>query len=214
MYDIILEKEFDMSYVITSGDEGVQINEGRRLGVAGAGFKLEGFSEVVKALKTLLGDEIAIAASEESAWIKEKLDLSTWEQVSASAQQHIEALADREGLLYSGIIPFADPQDLGHGIKAHMVRPRGIHIATKIALTLAGGEQTFNLGHNVISAEWVHLVDPKLAKSFIQEQIDFYQRLAGDMKLKIVFEEEGELGEEIAAKNKAALEKMGFKAEA
>lgn len=199
-----------MSYVITCGDEGVQINEGTRLGVVGAGFRLEGFSEVVKALKELFGKDIAIAANEENAWIREKLELSTWEQTNASAQQHIESLADKEKLNYAGFLPFADPKDLEYGIKGHMVRPQKIHISTKIAFTLAGGEQTFNLGQNVISAEWVHLVDPKVAEQFIKAQVDFYQKIAGDMKFQFVFEQEGELGEEIAEKNKKALEKMGF----
>lgn len=210
VYDIILEKELNMSYVITCGDEGVQINEGRRLGVVGAGFRLENFSLIVEALKNLLGDDIRIAANEENAWIKEKLDLSTWEQANASSQQYLEALADKEGLLYAGILPFADPQDLNHGIKGHMVRPPKIHIATKIALTLAGGEQTFHLGQNIISAEWVHLVDSKVAKQLIEDQINFYQKLAGDTKLELVLVEEGDLGEEIAEKNKAALKKIGF----
>ncbi|MDH5533607.1 MAG: hypothetical protein OEX81_04230 [Candidatus Pacebacteria bacterium] len=201
-----------MSYVITCGDEGVQINEGKRLGVVGAGFRLEGFSEVVKSLKKLLGDDLRIASNEENAWVKEKLDLSTWEQTNASSQQHIEAVADDEKLLYAGYLPFSDPQVLKHDIKGHMVRPQKIHIAMKIAFTLAGGEQTFNLGQNIISAEWVHLVKPELAKKIIKEQVDFFQKIAGDFKLKFVFEEEGELGEEIAAKNKAILEKLGFKA--
>jgi len=201
-----------MSYVITCGDEGVQINEGKRLGVVGAGFRLEGFSEIVKSLKKLLGDDIKIASNEENAWVKEKLDLSTWEQANASSQQHIEAVADEEELLYAGYLPFSDPQVLKHDIKGHMVRPQKIHIAMKIAFTLAGGEQTFHLGQNIISAEWVHLVKPELAKKIIKTQVDFYQKIAGDMKLKFVFEEEGELGEEIAAKNKAILEDLGFKA--
>lgn len=199
-----------MSYVITCGDEGVQINEGQRLGVVGAGFKLENFSLLVEALKKLLGADLRIAANEENAWIKEKLDLSTWEQTNASAQQHLEALADQEGLLYAGILPFADPQDLNHGIKGHMVRPPKVHIATKIALTLAGGEQTFHLGQNVISAEWVHLVEPKIAKKLLQDQIDFYQKLAGDFKLELMLVEEGDLGEEIAAKNKQVLVELGL----
>jgi hypothetical protein len=201
-----------MSYVITCGDEGVQINEGTRLGVVGAGFRLEGFSEVVKSLKKLLGNDIKIASNEENAWIKEKLDLSTWEQTNASSQQHIEAVADEEKLLYSGYLPFSDPQVLKHDIKGHMVRPQKIHIAMKIAFTLAGGEQTFHLGQNIISAEWVHLVKPELAKKILKAQVDFYQKIAGDFKLQFVFEEEGDLGEEIAAKNKAILEKIGFKA--
>lgn len=201
-----------MSYVITCGDEGVQINEGVRLGVAGAGFGLDGFSSIVKALKKLLGKEIKIASNEENSWIKGKLDLTTWEQTNASAQQYIQALADKEGLLYVGYLPFADPKTLQHGIKGHMVRPKKIHIATKVALTLAGGEQVFNLGQNIISAEWVHLVKPKLAKKIIAEQIAFYQKIAGKTPLKIILIEEGELGEKIAAKNKAALKNLGFSA--
>jgi hypothetical protein len=201
-----------MSYVITCGDEGVQINEGVRLGVVGAGFELDGFSTIVKALKKLFGSDIKIASNEENSWIKEKLDLANWEQANASAQQHIEALADSEGLLHAGFLPFADPQALAHGIKGHMVRPKNIHIAMKIALTLAGGEQTFHLGQNIISAEWVHLVEPKLAKKIIEEQIAFYQKIAGETPLQVVFVEEGELGEEIAAQNKAVLEDLGFSA--
>jgi hypothetical protein len=200
-----------MSYVITCGDEGVQINEGTRLGVVGAGFRLANFSSVVKPLKKLFGKDLRIASNEENAWVKEKLELSTWEQTNASSQQHIEAVADEEKLLYAGFLPFSDPQVLKHDIKGHMVRPQKIHIATKIAFTLAGGEQTFHLGQNIISAEWVHLVKPEVAKKIIKEQVDFYQKIAGDYKLQFVFEEEGALGEEIAQKNKAVLENLGFK---
>ena len=74
-----------MAYVITCGDEGVQVNEGTRLGFAGSGFKLAGFSAAVKILKELLGEEeIRIATHSECDWIKEQLDLSNWEQVEAS----------------------------------------------------------------------------------------------------------------------------------
>ncbi len=199
-----------MSYVITCGDEGVQINEGTRLGFVGAGFRLDGFSEVISALKKLLGDDLRIAANQENEWIKSQLSLSNWEQVNASAQQHIQALADREGLLYAGFLPFADPKNLEHEIRGHMVRPPGIHIATKICFTLAGGEQTFNLGNYVISADWVTEVDSKLVKSIIQPQIEFYTKLNHGEKPAFVFEEAGALGEDVAKKNKAALEKAGL----
>ncbi|MDQ3008450.1 MAG: hypothetical protein M3Q81_02540 [bacterium] len=198
-----------MAYVITCGDEGVQINEGTRLGVLGAGFHVDNFSEVVKLLKQLLGEEIAIAASEENDWIKKQLELSSWEQVNASAQQHIEALADKEGLLYAGNLPFTDPKNLQHGIRGHMVRPHNVHIANKICFTLAGGEQTYNLGKFVISAEWVHLAKPALIKSFLQPQIEFYKALNGG-EIILTIEEDGILGEEIAQKNKAALLKAGI----
>lgn len=200
-----------MPYVITCGDEGVQVNEGTRLGFAGSGFKLEGFDKIVKVLKSLFGKEIRVAASEECDWMKDRLDLSTWEQVTASTQQHIEALADREQLLYSGFIPFTDPRQLKYDIKAHMVRPRKVHIANKLCFTLAGGEQTFNLGCFLISAEWLHKVDFKLAKSIIMNQVEFYKKLVKNTELKVVFETQGELGDKVAAKNAQVLEKMGIK---
>ncbi len=200
-----------MSYVITCGDEGVQINEGRRLGFAGAGFRMDGFSDVVKILKTVFGKKIAIASSEENAWVKQQLNLHEWDQVNASMEQHIEALADREKLEYAGNISFTDPRVLKFDIKAHMVRPHGIHIANKICFTLGGGEQTFNLGCYVISADWVAEAGLRLARPIIESQVKFYQELAGDSKkLTFIFEEGGELGEKVAQKNKKMLEKMGI----
>lgn len=199
-----------MEYVITCGDEGVQINEGTRIAIVGAGFRLDGFSEIVTALKQLLGKKIRIAASAENSWVREQLELSTWEQTDAIAQQHIQAVADREKLLYAGFLPFADPEQLEHDIKGHMVRPQGIHIANKICFTIGGGEQTFHLGHFVISAEWVSSVDESLAKDVIQAQIDFYQKLAGGRDLMIELEEEGELADDVKADNKHVLQKLGF----
>lgn len=194
-------------YVITCGDEGVQINEGRRLAFAGAGFRLPGFSEAVKALKTVFGKKIAIASSEENAWVKKELNLREWDQVNASMEQHIEALADREKLDYAGQITFTDPRVLKHDIKAHMVRPHGVHIANKICFTLAGGEQTFNLGCYVISADWVAEAGLRVARPIIEAQIKFYEELA-KKKLIIGFEEAGELGEKVAQKNKKVIEKI------
>jgi len=200
-----------MVYVITCGDEGVQINEGTRLGVIGSGLQLEGFHEVVKILKKLFGKDLRIVSNQENDWLKAKLDLVSWEQVNASAQQQVEALADREKLLYSGYLPFSDPKQLEHEVRGHMVRPAGIHIANKIGFTLAGGEQTYNLGKFVVSAEWVADAPIELVKSIINQQVEFYQKLVPDTKLIYTFETEGELGEEKAAKNKAVLEKLGYK---
>jgi hypothetical protein len=199
-----------MSYVITCGDEGVQINEGTRLAIVGAGLQLNGFSDIVNGLKKLLGDDLRIAASEENAWIKEKLGLDTWEQADASGQQQVEALADKENLLYSGNLPFADPQELKHGIKGHMVRPHGIHIAMKIAFTLDGGEQKYHLGQYLISAEWISEVPFEQAKELIATQVAHYQALAKNTELTFTVQQGGELGAEVAAKNKALLEKMGY----
>jgi hypothetical protein len=198
-----------MKYVITCGDEGVQINEGTRLAVVGAGLKLDGFSEIVKTLKKLLGNGIAIASSEENSWAKQKLDLSTWEQTDASFQQQIASLADKEVLSYSGFLPFADPQELDHEIKGHMVRPRGIHIGTTVTFTLDGGEQTYHLGQYLISAEWVSSVDQNLAKQIIETQVSHYKSLSGS-DLNFSVQSGGELGETLAAKNRALLEKFGY----
>jgi hypothetical protein len=199
-----------MLYVISCGDEGVQLNEGTRLGVVGSGFKLEGFSEVASAMKRVFGDELRIAAAEENDWIREKLELANWEQTNASAQQRIEALADQNSLLYAGIIPFADPQALAHDVRAHMVRPHGIHIANKIKLTLGGGEQTYNLGCYIISADWVSEADDALVKRVISEQIAFYTKLSKRDSLPIELELAGELGDERAQANKAKLEQLGL----
>jgi hypothetical protein len=92
-----------------------------------------------------------------------------------------------------------------------MVRPHKIHIANKICFTLAGGEQTYHLGHYLISAEWVSKVDKKFAKKFLTTQIEFYKKQS-KMDLQFVFETKGELGKEMAEKNQKVLENLGFKA--
>lgn len=197
-----------MVYVIACGDEGVQINEGTRLAFVGSGLKLDGFSEVVPVLKKLFDSEIRIVSSEENEWIKNTLELSNWEQTTASAQQQVEALADKEGLLYSGFLPFTDPKQLKHDVRGHMVRPHGIHIANKLCFTVGGGEQTYNLGHFVISADWVAEAPMALVKKVILPQVEFYEKLAGQSLTRVV-EEDGELGQAVAAKNKKVLEKLG-----
>jgi hypothetical protein len=194
-----------MPYVITCGDEGVQINEGTRLGVVGAGFRVPHIEKVIKALKKVLGEDLRIASSEENNWIKQALDLNDWDQVNAMMEQHVEAMADREGLLYAGMLPFTDPRQLNHDIKGHMVRPQGIHIATKISFTLAGGEQKYHLGCFVISAEWVAAVPREVAEEVILTQVKFYRSLV-KKPLQFTFEEAGSLDEKTVAKNKAIIE--------
>lgn len=195
-------------FVITCGDEGVQINVGRRLGFVGAGFRLEGFDQVVPVLNKLFGETMAICSSEENDWAKQKLSLVEWGQVNASTQQHIEALADQLKINYAGYLPFSDPKQLKHDVKGHMVRPHKVHIANKISFTCGGGEQIYNLGNYVISADWVHLVPKKLAKALITDQVAFYQSLAGKTQLNFVFETNGVLGEKIALKNQKIVESV------
>lgn len=199
-----------MSYVITCGDDGVQINEGTRLGVVGAGVKVDHFSEVVSALKKTFSQDIAVASSAENDWVKTQFSLDTFEQADATMQQQVEFLADKENLTYSGHLEFTDPRELKGGVKGHMVRPKGIHIANKICFTLGGGEQTFNLGNYVVSADWVAQADKEVVQAVLQLQIEYYTQLA-KQELQLVFEEAGELGAETAAKNKAVLAALGIK---
>ena len=197
-------------YVITCGDEGVQINNGIRLSFAGTGYQLEGFSQAIKVLKKILNGKIHIASNQENDWIKQKMNLNDWEQVNAAAQQQIEALADQEGLLYAGYLPFADPRKLKYDIKGHMVRPKKVHVANKICFTLGGGEQVYNLGCYQISADWASGVSKKVVKQMILPQVEFYKKLSG-IRLKLVYEVRGVLGEKVAQKNLKALQKIGLK---
>jgi len=197
-------------FVIADGDEGVQLNSGRRLAALGAGFHLPHFDQVSSYLKKLFGKKLAVVSNAENAWFKQELNLDDWEQVDAISMQHVEALADKHNLLYAGFLPFADPKALNYGVKGHMVRPKKIHLANKICFSLGGGEQTFNLGHFVISADWVHLASDKVIKEFIQPQIDFYASLVGKDKLEVVYETKGILPEEIAQKNLKILKRVGL----
>lgn len=196
-------------FVISDADEGVQINEGTRLGFVGAGFQLEGFADAVEILKKLLNTEIRIVSSGENDWIKQQLDLPEWEQVDAMSQQHIQALADDQELLYAGFMPFADPQDVEHGIKGHMVRPHGVHLANKICFTFGGGEQEYNLGQYLISADWVAQANKKTVKKIMDTQIEFLKKIS-NTDLKFVCQMDGVLGEKIAKKNKSVMEKLGY----
>jgi hypothetical protein len=207
-----MKDQLDLSpYVIACGDEGVQVNVGTRLAIAGAGFRLDGFEKVVEIYKKIFKTKkIRIVSNEENDWIKQELKLDNWKQVNAMSQQHVEALADREGLLYVGFFPFSDPKKLKHDVKGHMVRPHGVHVANKICFTLGGGEQIYNLGCYVISADWVSDAPKKLVKNFIMAQVEFYKKLA-NRNLDFVYELTGELGEKKALKNKRTLEKIGIK---
>lgn len=187
--------------VLTCADEGVQVNIGRRLGFIGAGLELSRFDEIVQLIKKLYGLPLAIVSNEENDWVKKKLGLKDWQQVNASMQQQIEALADQLDLQYAGYLPFADPKQLKHGVKGHMVRPHKVHVAIRICFTCGGGEQTYNLGNFVLSADWVHLADKSLVKEVMIEQINFLKLLMNSDELEYIYELEGDLGTEIAQRN-------------
>lgn len=201
-----------MSYVITCGDEGVQINEGTRLAIVGAGTHFEEATQIIDALKEQLG-ELQIAASGQNDWTKQQLKLADWEQTDASMQQHVQVLAEQNGVNYAGFLPFADPKELDFDIKGHMVRPRGIHIANTACFTLDGGEQKYHLGQYLISAEWVSQVDVDLAKTAITKQLEFYTELNRGNELRLTYQTGGELGSTVAEENKAVLESFGLKIE-
>lgn len=198
-----------MPYVITCGDEGVQLNEGKRLGLLGAGINLPHNQEIISTLTKVMDDEVVIASNGENDWIKQQFELSNFEQADATMQQHAQVLADQTNIEYAGFLPFADPLDLEFGVRGHMVRPKGIHIGTTLSFTLAGGEQTYHLGNFVISAEWLHAVDTTMAAEVIKLQTDFYTKLA-KQELKVAFETEGNLDPELVAKNKAILLELGY----
>ncbi|MFH1966974.1 MAG: hypothetical protein ABIJ03_00530 [Patescibacteria group bacterium] len=195
------------SFVLTCGDEGVQINVGRRLSLIGVGVGLDGADKVIEALKKLFSG-MRLAASGENDWVKNQLKLDDWAQTDATMQKQVEAVADKHNLLYAGFLPFTDPRQLKHDIKGHMVRPKNVHVASNICFTLGGGEQTYNLGQYQVSAEWLHLVDIKLARTIIKTQLEFYTQVSGLKKLAVVIEEAGELDKKVIAKNKQILQKI------
>jgi hypothetical protein len=209
--------------VIADGDEGVQLNHGRRFSFLGSGFRLPHFSQVVEALQKTIVDnfpqeqsdkKLKIAASEENAWFKKELKLNDWNETNASAQQHLAALADKLKIEYVGILPFADPKELESGVRGHMVRPHNMHLANQACFTIAGGEETYNLGQYLISADWLAdftsngKKNLSQAKEILLTQLDFYQNLAGEVKLKVLIESQGPFSEELSKKNHQVLDKV------
>jgi hypothetical protein len=197
------------NFVISEADEGVQINEGTRLGFVGAGVKLDDFSQVIKILKNIFSKNLRLAASSQSLWIKQQSDLNQWDEVDALFQQQAQALANHEKLLYAGFLPFEDPQEISHNIKGHMVRPKDVHLANKICFTLGGGEQVYNLGQYLISADWISQAPLALAKKLINTQVDFLQNSV-KKPCRFVCQTGGMLGEAVANKNRKVLEKLGY----
>jgi hypothetical protein len=212
-----------MPLVIADGDEGVQLNYGRRFAVLGSGFRLPHFPQIIKSLQKTIDDyfpqeqrdkKLKITASEENAWFKEQLVLNDWDETNASTQQHLAALADQLKFEYVGILPFADPKELKLAVKGHMVRPHNMHLANQLCFTIAGGEEVYSLGQYLISADW--LVDftnngkknLAEAKEFLQIQMDFYQILAGNNKLKVLIEQRGPFEQKLVKKNRQILDKI------
>ena len=197
--------EAEMPLVITSGDEGVQLNAGTRLGFAGSGYELTGFAEAVTALQKVFGKrKIFLASVQEDDWMAEKLSSRN----PNLYQETLEKLAKTQRLPYAGQLDYGDPRDLKTpDVRGHIVRPQKVHVADQIILTVGGGEQKFNLRKVVICADYVSLLPWETAKMIIMEQIKFYQQ---QMKKapKFFIETDGDLSDEIKEKNKAVVKKI------
>lgn len=188
-------------YVIASGDEGLQLNSGRRLGFAGAGYALPYFSEAVAVLSRDLGAKPVLASAQEDDWLAVKLE-------SKNQTFYDETLAETAkglGLVYAGQFDFGDPKDLEAGVRGHLVRPPKIHVAEQIVITVGGGEVNYSLQQFVISADWAHALTPEQTKALLQVQIDFYSEIVGK-KLPLIINEEGVLSQEIKAANRSQVD--------
>ncbi len=182
----------DKIFILTSGDEGVQFNEGVRLSVLGGGYKVWGFDHFIVDLKKVF-DNLYIASTAHNEWIKYILSLNTWDEVDSMAQQHTAGIGEKYGLKYAGFVDFSCPISLTEGIKGHMVRPKGIHVANKITFTVGGGESRFDLSSFQLSADWLYIEeDLSFIKTFLQKQIDFYKRFISDENFKLFIDDGAE----------------------
>jgi hypothetical protein len=77
-------------------------------------------------------------------------------------------------------------------------------------LTIGGGEQTYNLGCFVVSADWVAAASDEVVANVMQTQFAFYAKLVNTESLPIELETTGALSPEIIEGNKAKLLKLGI----
>lgn len=187
-------------WVIASGDEGLQLNNGVRLGFAGAGYALPHFAAAIDILRETLSGEILIAAAQEDDWLAHVLKSKN----QLVFDETIAALAQESNLTYVGQFDFGDPKDLEHGVRGHLVRPPKIHVAESIVLTVGGGEQVYSLEQLVIAAEYAYNLPLEKLKEILGAQIDFYRRVIG-IDLPVKLSREGALSAEIKQANEKAL---------
>jgi hypothetical protein len=191
----------DTTFVIASSDEGVQLNSGTRFGFVGSGYNLPHFVAAVAKLAQLLPEKLKIASAQEDDWL-----LTTLESKNPNLyREAVEKLAKEAGLDYIGQLDFGDPRVLDDtDTKGHLVRPPKIHVADTICFTCGGGEQTFNLRHFMVSADFAGSLPKKELRDLLRAQIDFLTQLIGRAPTFSV-EMEGFLGEKVAAKNRQAI---------
>ncbi|MDO5561366.1 MAG: hypothetical protein Q4G02_01150 [bacterium] len=198
------EQEMLSPLVITSGDEGVQLNSGVRFAFVGSGYDLPYFPQALKALQKLFKQDFVLASVQEDDWMAKKLSSRN----PNLYQTTLEKLAKKNKLAYVGQFDYGDPRDLNDSsTRGHIVRPQKIHVADQVIFTLGGGEQNFNLRKFVISADYVANLPIAQAEAIIKAQVDFYQTLT-KKPLNFSYETEGSLDEKTKVANQAIIEKM------
>ena len=190
-----------MTKIISSSDEGVQLNVGTRLGFLGSGYQLPHFETAVKILKKYFAKDLKIASNQEDDWLLDKLESKNPNLYRST----IETLGKKNKLDYIGQLDFGDPRLMDDEIsKGHLVRPPKVHIGDTICFTCGGGEQTFNLRNFVVSADFASQMPAKALKALLTTQIDFCTKLIGHTP-NFTWELDGELGKDLATKNQTAV---------
>lgn len=190
-------------WVIASGDEGLQLNLGVRFAFVGSGYHAPHFKQALQALCQLAPakQKLFLASMQEDDWLAQQLQTKN----PNLYQETLTQFAATHKLPYAGQFDYGDPRELADGaVKGHLVRPPKIHVADRICLTIGGGEQTYNLRHFVISADFVSELKPKQAQELITAQIDFYRQLSGE-DLPLTLETAGPLPADVKKANQQVL---------
>ncbi|MBQ6449864.1 hypothetical protein IJJ08_03090 [bacterium] len=195
-----MNEDTNVPLVITSGDEGLQLNSGCRLGFVGSGFQLSHFESALKVLRQLFASSLCLASAQEDDWLERQLQSRN----QSFFAEKLTAFAQQQGLAYVGQFDYGDPKDLEAGVRGHLVRPPKIHVAEGITLTIGGGEQTYSLERCVICADFAHGLDLPVLRELMISQIDFYREIVG-AHLPVSVSDEGNLSPELKLANRQAL---------
>ena len=195
----------NLLYVISSCDEGLQLNQGIKIGFVGAGFGINQLDLILPALEDVLQQQLIVVSSQDD-------DLHIKHVPNVKKQrifinEKFVFFAKKHNLLYAGHLDFKEPQNLKYEVRGHMVRPEGVHVAQNICFTLGGGEQIYSLANFVLSAEWISSVDFDLAFKIMKEQVDFIKKISFN-KLNLIFQKDGLLSDELKMKNEKIIEKI------
>lgn len=194
----------EIPYVIASGDEGLQLNCGIRFGFAGSGYQLPHFANAVEILKKIVTTNLVLVSLQEDDYMSDKLQTKN----PNLYQETLENFSLEHNITYVGQIDYGDPRDLSDGItRGHIVRPQKIHVADQICFTTGGGEQVYNLRQVIISADFLYEMKFQEAKTLIETQIEFYQKLL-NRPLQFCRQTEGIIAESLGIENQAILDKI------